>query len=65
MKKSQYFPKPYKTFGGNINVTADLSNYSTKADLKNRTGFDTTKFAKKVGLAHLKSDVHKLSTDKL
>ena len=27
-KVSQYFPKPYKPFGGNINVKADLSNYS-------------------------------------
>ena len=38
----------------------DLSNYSTKADLKNATGVDTLKFAKKVDLAHLKSDVDKL-----
>ena len=27
-KVSQYFPKPYKPFGGDINVKADLSNYS-------------------------------------
>ena len=27
---SQYFPKPYRTFGGNINVKVDLSNYTTK-----------------------------------
>ena len=38
----------------------DLFNYSTKADLKNATGVDTSKFAKKVDLAHLKSDVDKL-----
>ena len=31
---SQYFPKPYKPFGGDINVKVDLSNYATKADLK-------------------------------
>ena len=31
---SQYFPKPYKAFGGDINVKVDLSNYATKADSK-------------------------------
>ena len=31
---SQYFPKPYKAFGGNIYVKVDLSNYATKATLK-------------------------------
>ena len=30
---SQYFPKPL-SFGGNINVKVDLSNYATKTDLK-------------------------------
>ena len=27
---NQYFPKPYKPFGGDINVKIDLSNYATK-----------------------------------
>ena len=31
---SQYFPKPYKPFGGDINAKVDLSNYGTKAVLK-------------------------------
>ena len=31
---SQFFPKP---FGGDINVTVDLSNYATKDDIKNIT----------------------------
>ena len=31
---SQYFPKPYKPFGGDINAKVDLSNYATKAVLK-------------------------------
>ena len=35
-KMSQYFPKPYRTFGGNINVKVDLPNYATKTDLKSR-----------------------------
>ena len=62
---SQYFPKPYEPFGGDINVKVDLSNYATKSGLKNATGFDTSKFAKKVYLASLKSNVEKLDIDKL
>ena len=31
---SQYFPTPFRSFGGNINVNVDLSSYATKADLK-------------------------------
>ena len=31
---SQYFPKTYEPFGGDINVKVDLSNYATEADLK-------------------------------
>ena len=27
-KMSQYFPKPYEPFGGEINVKVDLSNYA-------------------------------------
>ena len=34
---SQYFPQPFRSFGGNINVIVDLSNYATKTDLKNVT----------------------------
>ena len=32
---SQYFPKPYESFGRDINVTVDLSNYATKPNIKN------------------------------
>ena len=35
-----------------------------KADLKDATGIDTSSFAKKVVLSHLKSDVDKLDIDK-
>ena len=34
IKISQYFPKPFRSFGRNINVKGDLSNYATKTDLK-------------------------------
>ena len=33
-KMGQYFPKPYKTFGRDVNVKVDLSNYVTKTDLR-------------------------------
>ena len=42
IKMSQYFPKPFRNFGGNINVKVDLSNYATKTDLKNVTHLDTS-----------------------
>ena len=32
-KISQYFPKPYEPFGGNINIKV-VSKYATKTDLK-------------------------------
>ena len=31
---SQCFPKPFKAFGGDINVKVDLSNYATKQILE-------------------------------
>ena len=61
---SEYFPEP-KLWGGKVKVESDLSNYVTKADSQNATGIDTLSFAKKVNLASLKSDVHKLDIDKL
>ena len=42
-----------------------MSNYATETDLKIATGVDTSKFAKKVDLAKLKSDVDKSDIDKL
>ena len=51
---SQYFPKPYKNFGGNINVKVDLSNYATKTDLRNATGIGTSKLSLKSNLENLK-----------
>ena len=62
---SQYFPKPYEPFGGDINVKVDLSNYATKADIKNISHVDTSSFALKTNLASLKTKVDKLDIDKL
>ena len=42
-----------------------MSNYVIETDFKNVTGVDTSSFAKKTGLASLKSNVNKLDIDKL
>ena len=62
---SQYFPKPLRTFGRDINVKVGFSNYGTKTDLKNVTHVDTSSFALKTNLANLKTEVDKLDIDKL
>ena len=58
---SEYFPK-MKPLGGKVKVGLDLSNYVTKADFKNATCIDASKFAKTIDLARLKSDIDKLQT---
>ena len=62
---SQYFPKPYETFGGDINVKVDLPNYAKKTDLKNVSHVDVSSFALKSNLASLKTKVDKIDADKL
>ena len=42
---SKYFPKPYEPFGGDKNVSVDLSNYAAKADIKNIAHIKTSGFA--------------------
>ena len=42
-----------------------MCNYATKTDLKNATGVDTSKFAKRVDIANLKFSVDKLDIDQL
>ena len=54
IKMSQYFPKPFRSFGENIKVKVDLSNYATKADLKN---------VMKNFLASLKTEVDRLDIE--
>ena len=61
----QYLPEPYEPIGGDINVKMDLSTYAIKSHLKNATDVDTSKSAKKVDLASLKSGVDKLDIGKL
>ena len=62
---SQYLPKPYEPFGGDVNVKVGLSNYATKTDLKNVTHVDVSSFALKSNLASLKTEVDKPDIDKL
>ena len=65
----QYFPWPFKSYGGNINVKVDLSNYPlsklSETDLKNVTHVDISNFALKINLASLKTEVDKLDIDEL
>ena len=46
-------------------VKIDLSNYATKADIKDISHVDTSGFALKTNLANLKTEVDKLDFDKL
>ena len=59
------YPEPYEPFGGDINVTVDLSNYATKSDIKNISLVNTSSFALKTNLANLKTEVDKIDIDKL
>ena len=62
---SQFFPKPYEPFGGDINVKVDLSNYAAKTDIKNISHVDTSSFALRTSLASLKTEGDNLDIDKL
>ena len=63
---SQYFPKPFNShFGDSIKVKIDLSNYTTKTDIKNISHVDTSSFVLKTNLANLKTEVDKLDIEKL
>ena len=57
--------KSFRSFGRNINVNVDLSNYATKTDIKNILHGDTSGFALKPNLDNLKTEVDKLDIGKL
>ena len=59
-----YYP-PYKSSSNNIKVELDLTNYSTKADLKSITHVDASSFTSKTNLASLKTELDKIDVDKL
>ena len=58
------FPEP-RPSGERVQIELDLSNYAAKADLKNEKCVGTSKCARKVNLANLKSNVDKIDIDKL
>ena len=63
-KNGQYFPKPYRSFKGNVKVELDLSSYAPKAELKNAAGVYASKLAAKSGLASSKIDkIDKIDID--
>ena len=62
--KMSYYP-PYKSSSNNIKVKLDLTNYTTKTDLRNITHVDVSSFASKTNLAALKTEVDKIDVDKL
>ena len=62
---SQYFPKPYEPFGGDVNVEVDLFNYATKPDIKNVSHVDASSFALKSDLSNSKTEVDELDIDEL
>ena len=61
---SAYY-SPYKNSSNNIKVKLDLTNYTTKDDVKNITHVDVSSFASKTNLAALKTEVDKIDVDKL
>ena len=62
---SKYFPKPFRSFGRNINVKVDYSNYATNTDIKNISYVNTSSFALETNLSSLKTEVDKLDIDKI
>ena len=65
IKMSQRFPELYEPLVGDINIKVELSNYATKADVKNISHIDTSSFALNSNLASLKNEIDKLDIDKL
>ena len=65
IKMSKYFPKSFRSFGRNINVKVDLSNYATKTDIRNISHVDTSSFLLKANLTALQTEVDQLDIDKL
>ena len=63
-KMSTYYP-PHKSSSQNVKAELDLTNYTTKTDLKNIAYVDTSSYALKTNLAALKSEVDKIDIDKL
>ena len=63
--KMKYFPEPNTRNKSIIKLEIVLFNYTTKCDLKDATGADTSKVAKNIDLAILKRKNYKLGMDEL
>ena len=61
----KYFPEPNTRNKSIIKLEIVLFNYTTKCDLKDATGADTSKVAKNIDLAILKRKNYKLGMDEL
>ena len=59
IKISQYFPKSDEPFDGDIKIKVDLSNFTTKGDMKNISHVDASSFELKSSLASLKTEADK------
>ena len=62
---SRYFPEPQERYGGNVKIELGLSNYATKADMKETIDIKTSNLASKIDLTSLKAKVDNLDVDKL
>ena len=66
IRMSRYFlPHPYERSGRNGKFELDLSIYETKADMKETTGIDTSKWTSKTDLASLKTKKDDRNIDKV
>ena len=63
ISKCMFFKTPI--FMKKCEIWIRLSNFATKSYLKNATGVGTSKFANKVDLASLKSEIDQLDIGKL
>ena len=63
---SQYVARPYRNFGGSVEVELGLSSHTTRVDFKVATGVDKSILAAKSDLASLKAKTYrKLDDDEL
>ena len=63
--KLTFFGEPSTRSKSKINIELVLSNYAANVGLKNGIDVDTSKFAKSVEIASLKTDIDKLDIDDL
>ena len=62
---TEYFPKLYEPFSGDVSVKLDLSNFVAKADFEGAAGIDQPNLAANSDLARLNAEVDKIDVGKL